>query len=133
KVAQERLRVTLEELERAKQQSDAASRAKSAFLANMSHEIRTPMNGILGLADLVIEEQDEEKRREYLQHLKSSAEGLMVVLNDVLDLSKIEARHMSIERIPFSIADCVQKAADTLLAPAKSKGLGVSCNISGDL
>ena len=68
-----------------------------------------------------------------LQVLKSSAEGLMAVLNDVLDLSKIEARHMRIERIPFSIAECVNSAVLTLFAPAQSKGLALTCNLSQDI
>ena len=133
KDAEDRLRATLAELELATQKSEAANRAKSTFLANMSHEIRTPMNGILGLADLVLQERDEEKRRSYVQVLKSSAEGLMAVLNDVLDLSKIEARHMSIERIPFSVAECVNSAVLTLFAPAQSKGLALTCNLSHDI
>jgi PAS domain S-box-containing protein len=133
KDAEDRLHATLAELERATQESEAANRAKSTFLANMSHEIRTPMNGILGLADLVLQERDEDKRQRYVQVLKSSAEGLMAVLNDVLDLSKIEARHMRIERIPFSIAECVNSAVLTLFAPAQSKGLALSCNLSHDL
>jgi len=133
KDAEDRLHATLAELERATQESDAANRAKSTFLANMSHEIRTPMNGILGLADLVLQEPDEEKWRSYVQVLKSSAEGLMAVLNDVLDLSKIEARHMRIERIPFSIAECVNSAVLTLFAPARSKGLALTCNLGCDI
>ena len=133
KDAEDRLHATLAELERATQESDAANRAKSTFLANMSHEIRTPMNGILGLADLVLQEPDEDKWRSYVQVLKSSAEGLMAVLNDVLDLSKIEARHMRIERIPFSIAECVNSAVLTLFAPARSKGLALTCNLGRDM
>jgi len=133
KDAEDRLHATLAELERATQESDAANRAKSTFLANMSHEIRTPMNGILGLADLVLQEPDADKWRSYVQVLKSSAEGLMAVLNDVLDLSKIEARHMRIERIPFSIAECVNSAVLTLFAPARSKGLALTCNLSHDI
>jgi len=133
KLAEERLRATLVELEHAAQRSEAANRAKSAFLANMSHEIRTPMNGILGLADLLLHEQDEERRQSYARLLKTSAEGLMTVLNDVLDLSKIEAQHMRIERIPFATAECVGSAMATLLAPAQGKGLELSCHLADDI
>ena len=130
---EERLKTMLTDLARAKERSEAANRAKSSFLANMSHEIRTPMNGILGLADLAQQEESAVRRQEYLQLLKTSATGLMSVLNDVLDLSKIESQRMSVEEIPFAPADCVHSAVLTLTAPAQSKGLTLSCEIADTL
>ena len=131
--SEERLKRAMADLERAREKSEAANRAKSAFLANMSHEIRTPMNGILGLADLAHEETDGIRREEYLHLLKSSAKGLMAVLNDVLDLSKIESHRMSVERIPFDLRACVRDAVQTLTAPAESKGLRLSTAIGEHL
>jgi CheY-like chemotaxis protein len=123
----------VKELEHARELSDAANCAKSAFLANMSHEIRTPMNGILGLADLLQEETDVEKRRRYVRLLRDSAGGLMNVLNDILDLSKIEAGQMTIESVPFGLEDCVAAAVQMLSATALKKELMLSCDISAKL
>ena len=131
--SEERLKAAMADLERAREKSEAANRAKSAFLANMSHEIRTPMNGILGLADLAQQETDGIRRQEYLHLLKSSAQGLMAVLNDVLDLSKIESLRMSVERIPFDLRACMRDAVQTLTAPAESKGLQLSTAIGEGL
>jgi PAS domain S-box-containing protein len=116
------------QLQRARLESEAASRAKSAFLANMSHEIRTPMNGILGLVDLAASALEPE-RGEYLALLKTSAEGLMNVLNDILDVSKLEAERMELENTGFSLVDCVESSVVTFLAPARTKGLQLACRI----
>ena len=120
-------------LEQARLASDTANRAKDEFLANMSHEIRTPMNGILGLASLALSTETDRQRDQYLKLLKGSAEGLMTILNDVLDLSKLEAGHMSLEHNAFSVADCVRSASDSLGALAHNKNLEMHCSIAPEI
>ncbi len=122
-----------EELIQARQDAEAANRTKGEFLANMSHEIRTPLNGILGLADLVLGDDLNPVSRKRIHVLRESAKGLLALVNDILDLSKLEARKMRLEAEDFDLRAVVEGVADLMAVKAQEKGLELLCLIEPDV
>ena len=121
-----------EDLRVAKNAAEQASAAKGEFLANMSHEIRTPMNGVIGMAEVLLRLPLEDRQREYVGMLKSSADSLMRLLNDILDFSKIEAGHLELEALPFGLRDTVGDAVQSLAGQVDS-GVELIYRIAPDI
>lgn len=129
-LSQRRLRLYADELENSEQEAQIAAKAKSAFLANMSHEIRTPLNGLLGMAQVLSQKEVTAESRECVDVILSSGTSLLKIVNDVLDLSKIEAGKMSIAASPTEVADIAAKVENLWKASAESKGLQFSVSVS---
>lgn len=122
--------VDVSDLEHARKKQVEANKAKSRFLANMSHEIRTPMNGVVGMVDVLLESGINEKQREYATLIKKSSDLLLSIINDILDLSKIEAGKMTIEEIPFRLRDEMKYTIEAFKFKAKEKNLKLEMNIN---
>ncbi|QDU49246.1 hybrid sensor histidine kinase/response regulator [Gimesia panareensis] len=118
-----------EELSKARDEAEQATRTQSEFLANVSHELRTPMNAILGMLELTLQEDLTPLKRDYLQTAKDSADSLLLLVNDILDFSRLEAGRFELEPVPFNLRDLLDEAVKTLSLRACEKGLELICRI----
>ena len=133
KRAEAELTQQAEQLAEAHREAQAGSRAKSAFLATMSHEIRTPMNGILGMTDLLLTTELTTRQRHFADTVRSSGQALLTIINDILDLSKVEAGKLELDSIEFDLHETVEETVELLAEHAQKKGLALMYLVGDDI
>jgi PAS domain S-box-containing protein len=121
-------KIEQKELEKSRKLAESANKAKSEFLANMSHEIRTPMNGIIGMANLLLESSANEEQEDYANLILTSSDNMMKIINDILDISKIESGKLELDHVEFNLESLSCDAVKLLAASAKAKGLNLIVN-----
>lgn len=129
----EKVKEKTKELEEEKERAEQSEKTKEQFLANMSHEIRTPLNAILGMTRLLLEKNPKEDQLKYLNSIKHASDNLLVIINDILDLSKIEAGKINFEKIDFNLATQLQTVITTFKVSAEEKSLGLTHAIDKDV
>lgn len=117
---------------RARREAEAATAAKSAFLSTMSHEIRTPISAVIGMTDLLLDTQLSGEQRTFAETVRLSGDALLVVINDVLDFSKIESGGLELEEVPFDLTECLEGSLDLVALPATTRGLELVSRIDAD-
>ena len=132
-VANSILETEVEVRKAAESKANAASRAKSEFLTNMSHEIRTPINGIMGMTELAFYTELDAEQTEYLEIIKTSADSLLRIVNDILDFSEIEARKLDFETIPFRLSEVIEQLKRLLVLRAAEKGLYFDASVAPEI
>jgi signal transduction histidine kinase len=129
----EGLRSLIDELNRSKDAAEAASRAKTAFLGKMSHELRTPMTAIIGMTELALDTQLTAEQRDYLETVKTSADSLLDLIQDILDVADLDGNRIRLDEVPFSVRDVISEVLKLLVPRSNEKGLALTSECASDV